>query len=61
MVIATDLTSICWIYKKNIVKKRLIPHTKNAAFIQIRKVVIFNSDRKQINSIPNKLFRYYIQ
>ena len=34
---------------------------KNAASIQIRKDATFNSDRKQINLIPNKSFRYYKQ
>ena len=31
---------------------------KNVASIQIQKVATFNSDRKKINSIPNKSFRY---
>ena len=34
---------------------------KNVAFMQIPKVATFNSDRKKINLIPNKLFRYYKQ
>ena len=34
---------------------------KNAASIQIRKDATLNSDRKQINLIPNKSFRYYKQ
>ena len=32
---------------------------KNVASIQIKKVAIFNSDRKEIYIIPNKSFRYY--
>ena len=34
---------------------------KNVAFIKIQKVVTFNSDRKIINFIPKKSFRYYKQ
>ena len=34
---------------------------KNVASIQIQKVAIFNSDRKKINLIPNKSFRYFKQ
>ena len=34
---------------------------KNVASIQIQKVPTFNSDRKKINLIPNKLFSYYNQ
>ena len=36
-------------------------NTKNVASIQIQKVATFNSDRKIINLIPNKSFRYYKQ
>ena len=36
--------------------KTIIP--KNVVSIQIQKDATFNSDRKQINLIPNKLFRY---
>ena len=32
---------------------------KNVALIQIQKVTTFNSDRKIINLISNKSFRYY--
>ena len=46
MVIATNLTSICCVYKEKFVKK-----TKNVSSIQIQKVATFNSDR-------NKSFRY---
>ena len=56
---ATNLTSICCVYKEKIVKKRLTP--KNVASIQIRKDATFNSDRKQIDLIPDKSFRYYKQ
>jgi len=58
-LIATNLTSICCVYKEKIVKKRLV--LKNLASIQIEKVATFNSDRKIINLIPNKSFRYYKQ
>ena len=34
---------------------------KNVAFIQIQKDATFNSDRKNINLIPNKSLRYYNQ
>ena len=34
---------------------------KKVAFIQIKKVATFNLDRKKINLIPNKSFRYYKQ
>ena len=34
---------------------------KNVASIQIQKVETFNSDRKIINLIPNKPFKYYNQ
>ena len=34
---------------------------KNVASIQIQKAATFNSDRKQINLIPNKSFSYYKQ
>ena len=34
---------------------------KNVATIQIQKFATFNSDRKIINLIPNKSFRYYNQ
>ncbi len=47
-LIATNLTSICCVYPE-----------KNAASIQIQKVATFESDRKRINLIPNKSFRYY--
>ena len=53
LLIATNLTSICCVYKEKIVKNdSFIP--KNVASIQIQKVAAFNSDRKQINLIPNK-------
>ena len=58
-MIATNLTSICCVYKEKIVKKRLV--LKNVASIQIEKVATFNSDRKIIKLIPNKSFRYYKQ
>ena len=32
---------------------------KNVASIQILKVTIFDTDRKKINLIPYKSFRYY--
>ena len=31
---------------------------KNVASIQIQKVATFNPDRKKINLIPNKSFKY---
>ena len=34
---------------------------KNVASIQIQKAITFNEDRKIINLIPNKSFRYYKQ
>ena len=34
---------------------------KNVAPMQIKKDATFNSDRKQINLIPNNSFRYYKQ
>ena len=45
LLIATNLTSFCCVYKEKSVKKRLIP--KNLASIQIQKVETFNSDRKK--------------
>jgi len=55
MVIATNLTSICCVYKE----KFKTTHTKNVASIQIQKVATYDSDRKKIYLIPNKSFRYY--
>ena len=34
---------------------------KNVASIKIQKIATFNSDRKKINLIPNKSFKYYNQ
>ena len=51
MLIATNLTSICCVYNVKIVK--------NVESIQIQKVAIFDLDRKIINLIQNKSFRYY--
>ena len=34
---------------------------KNLESIKIQKIATFNSDRKKINLIPNKSFRYYNQ
>ena len=36
-------------------------HSEERASIQIQKVATFNSDRKKINLIQNKSFRYYKQ
>ena len=57
MVIATNLTSICCVYKEKIVLTEPIP--KTIASIKIQKVATYDSDRKKINLIPNKSFRYY--
>ena len=51
-MIASNLTSICCVYKEKIVK------STNAS-IKFQKVAIFGSDRKKINLIPNKSSRYY--
>ena len=51
---ATNLTFSCCVYKEKIVKKRLM-------LIQIEKIATFNSDRKKINLIPKKSYRYYHQ
>ena len=56
LVISTNLTSICCVYKEKTVKH---DSHRSAAPIQIRKDATLNSDRKQINLIPNKSFRYY--
>ena len=48
MGIATNLTSICCVYKEKIVKKLLI--LKNVASIQIQNVTIFKSDYKKISN-----------
>ena len=50
----TNLTSICWVYKEKMVK-----NDSYVANIQIQKVATFNLDRKNINLISNKSFRYY--
>ena len=42
---------------KNFVNKTIIP--KNVASIQIQKIATYDLDRKKINLIPNKSFRYY--
>jgi len=55
LLIATKLTSICCVYKENIVKNYLY----SVAVIQIQKVAIYNSDRKIINLISNTQLRYY--
>ena len=55
-----DLTSICRVYKEKMVKHdAYIYIPKNVASIQIQKVAIFDSNRKKINLIQNKSFRYY--
>ena len=59
-MIDANLTSIGCVYEEKIVKNDS-PAPKNAAFMQIQKDATFNSDRKQINLIPNKSFRYYKQ
>ena len=46
------------------VKRTLLKTThaeERIAFLQIQKVATFNSDRKIINLIPKKSFRYYKQ
>ena len=58
---ATNLNSIYCVYKEKIVKRLYTNLPKNVAFIQIQQVATFNSDRKIINLIPNKSFRYYKQ
>ena len=57
MVLATNITSICCVYKLRKLLKALIP--ENVASTQIQKLTIFDSDRKKINLILNKSFRYY--
>ena len=55
-MIATNLTSsVVSVWRKFL--KRLI--LKNVASIQIQKVLVFNTDCKKINLIPNKSFRNY--
>ena len=53
MVIATNLTSICWVIRRKFLKTN---HTelKNVASTQIQNVEIFDLDLKKINSIPKK-------
>ena len=56
MVIATNPTSIFCVYKEKLLKTTLTK--EHVASIQIQKVAN-DSDRKKINLIPNKSFRYY--
>ena len=57
MVIATNPTSIFCVYKEKLLKTTLTK--EHVASIQIQKVATYDSDRKKINLIPNKSFRYY--
>ena len=52
-LIATNLTSICCDYKEKIEND-----SYRSVCIQNPKFAILNSDRKQINLISNKSFRY---
>ena len=56
-IVATNLTAICCVYEEKIVKKRL--KLTNVASIQIKKGAIYDSERKKINLISSKSFRYY--
>ena len=51
MVIATNITSICCVFKEKSVKNDI---PKSIESIQIQIDAIFDADRKKINSIPNK-------
>ena len=57
MVNATNLTSICCVYKEKFVKN--VSYLKNVVSIQIQKVETFDSDSEIINLISNKSFRHY--
>ena len=59
LLIATNLTSICCVYKEKIIKND--QYRGNVVPILIQNDSTFNSDNKQINLIPNKSFRYYKQ
>jgi len=53
-----SLTSICCIYKEKIVKNDST-HWRTFVHSKIQKVATLDSDRKIINLIQNKSFRYY--
>ena len=54
---ATNLTSICCVFKRRKLLKTT--DTEECMFIQIQKVAIYDLDRKKINLISKKSFRYY--
>ena len=55
ILIATNLTSICCVFNEKIVKDVSYQITG----IQIEKIATYDFDRKKIDLISNKSFRYY--